>query len=663
MLAVMLKKTSKLIKIDTMNIFRFNCLIEDRNHSRLNSIILSLIAELIYDNYNQEINRYECFEYLIDYCKFHIEKNYYENLIDNCDFIIKTPSANDVSLKLTPEKFNEINNAISENSLEKYIDDFVSINGSAKTIGEAIAIILYDSIYNNISSFNPDNIKSIIPVELKHKFTKDEVEAFNNFIDWDNNKKNIAVFNVFLKAIEFSIFTSSKGIKEITKDIFKGKKYCLDTNIIFRLLGIGGEERKDSLLKVIKWCVYQGIDFEYSSHTFEEMKRRIQASVIEIKHAISQKNIEILEDSYNSDKHLFNEGFITNYIEQKKQNKVVSPEAFETNLITSFRLLENELNIKPIDKTIDIPQAKVEHLKNKLYEAKKEINQYSRYTQSAAEVDAFNLLYVRELRGNQTTSYSEIKSFYLTTDRTLNQILIKESGNDIVETLFPSQLFLIHSISYDESEGEDYKTFMRFLKRRTTEFKLTGREALSYIKQIRTYTNESVQIKEVLKAYTDLKYDTSLNMDYSEPKNISIQEFTETYLDRKLSAAELSKMKFDRIFSNALSEIPAYIKKSKTYTLIVDILITVIIVPLIPFVIGLLFNKLYLILILTVIFEVAKYWFVNNGNILKRLRLKIFSKSVFKSAFYKLTDNKKQFYETTLELYNNSERNIWKKDK
>src|SRR5690606_32456986 len=153
--------------------------------------------------------------------------------------------------------------------------------------------------------------------------------------------------------------------------------------------------------------------------------------------------IEILEESYNSDKYLYNEGFVTYYIEQKKLNKVLSPEAYETNLIASFRLLENELGLKPIDKSVEIPKARIEHWKNKFLEAKKEINQYSRYTQSAAEVDAFNVLYVRQLRGNQTTSYSEIKSFYLTTDRTLNQILIKESNCDIVETIFPSQLFLI----------------------------------------------------------------------------------------------------------------------------------------------------------------------------------------------------------------------------
>lgn len=638
-------------------------MIEDKNHNRLNSIILSLIAELIYEQYNQEILRNDCFEYILDYYKFNIEKDYFDKLIDNCDYLVKTPSSKDILLKLTSEKFTEINHSITEESLEKYIRDFICLNSYPEKLGDAIKSILYDSIYNNISAFNPDNIKSIIPLELKQKFSKEEVDSFNDFIDWENHNKNIAVYNVFQKAVEFSIFTSSKGIKELTKDIFKGKRYCLDTNIIFRLLGIGGEERKDSLLKVIKWCSYQGIQFEYSSQTFNELKRRIQASVTEIRHAISNNNIQILEESYNSDKYMYNEGFVTYYIEQKKLNKILSPEAYETNLIASFRVLESNLGLNPIDKSVEISSHKIEHWKNKFLEAKREINPYSRYTQSAAEVDAFNFLYVRELRGSQTTSYSEIKSFYLTTDRTLNQILINESNGDIVETIFPSQLFLIHSISYDECEKEDYKTFLRFLKRRTTEFKLTGREALNYIKQIRTYTNDDTQIKEVLKAYSDLKYDTTLNMDYSEPKHISIQEFTETYLDRKLSAAELSKVKYDKIYSNALNELPSFIKKSKTLTLWIDIIFTIIITPTIPLIIGLLTEKLYLILILTIFFELLKYVFINKGKTLNKIRRKVFSHLVSKSSFYKITDNKEQFIKTAHDLYDLSERNIWKKDR
>lgn len=646
-----------------MNLFRFNCLIVDKNHNRLNSIILSLIAELIYENYNQEIARNDCFQYLLDYYKFNVEKDYFDKLIDECDYLVKMPSSQDILLQLTSEKYTEIYHSITEDSLEKYIKDFICLKSYPEKLGAAIKSILYDSIYNNISAFNPDNIKSIIPIELKQKFSKEEVDSFNDFIDWEDHKKNIAVYNVFQKAIEFSIFTSSKGIKELTKDIFKGKRYCLDTNIIFRLLGIGGEERKDSLLKVIKWCSYQGIQFEYSSQTFNELKRRIQASVTEIKHAISNKNIQILEESYNSNKYMYNEGFVTYYIEQKKLNKFLSPEAYEINLITSFRVLESTLGLNQIDKSVEISSHKIEHWKNKFLDAKKEINPYSRYTQSAAEVDAFNFLYVRELRGNQTTSYSEIKSFYLTTDRTLNQILIKESNGDIVETIFPSQLFLIHSISYDESEAEDYKSFLRFLKRRTTEFKLTGKEALNYIKQIRTYTNDEAQIKEVLKAYSDLKYDTTLNMDYSEPKHISIQEFTETYLDRKLSAAELSKEKYDKIYSNAISELPSFIKKSKTLTLLIDIILTVIITPIIPLVVGLLTAKLYLILILTVVFELVKYMLINKGNALNKIRRKMFMHLVSKSSFYKITDNKQQFFNTAHDFYDLSERNIWKKDK
>lgn len=235
-----------------MNLFRFNCLIEDRNHDRLNSIILSLIFEKIFENYNDSISRNDCFRFLVEDFKFQIEKDYFFKLIDQCDSLIKNPNVDDVLINLKPEKFDEIKKSVNEESLESYIKKFVNENLYNEKMVDIISNLLYEAIYNNISSFNTNNIKSIIPKELKTKYSNEEIEAFNNFIDWDNYFKNLSVFNIFQMAVEFSIFTSSFAIKELSKDIFVGKRYCLDANIIFRLLGIGGKDRKESLLNVIK---------------------------------------------------------------------------------------------------------------------------------------------------------------------------------------------------------------------------------------------------------------------------------------------------------------------------------------------------------------------------------------------------------------------------
>ena len=118
-------------------------------------------------------------------------------------------------------------------------------------------------MYENINSFTISNINSIIPIEAEKNYSKEEIKYFNDFLDDNNNDKNIALFNVFLKAIEFAILTSGKGVKEFTKGVFEGKEYLLDANIIFRLLGVGGNERKESLINLISICNYQGIKFGY----------------------------------------------------------------------------------------------------------------------------------------------------------------------------------------------------------------------------------------------------------------------------------------------------------------------------------------------------------------------------------------------------------------
>ena len=98
-------------------------------------------------------------------------------------------------------------------------------------------------------------------------------------------------------------------------------------------------------------------------------------------------------------------------------------------------------------------------------------------------------------------------------------------------------------------------------------------------------------------------------------------------------------------------------------TLLVDIILTAFIVPAIPILIGILAKKLYLIFVLIVIFEITKYLLFNSGSLMINFRLKVFQYLVCNSAFYKLTDSKRQFMKTAIELYDNYERNVWKKDK
>src|SRR5690554_84262 len=330
------------------NLFRLNCMMDDNRSKNYNSIMVSLVSELIFENDNKELNRSECYDYIVNDLKIKLQKDVFVNIIEKSKNFVHTPSAVDVGIKLTDKKFAEINDNIENHSIGRHIDDFVKEKKLPNEFKQSIESLLYQAIYENINSFTIQNIQTLIPDNLKDNYTEEEIKAFNDFLSSSNHNKNSVLFNTFLKAVEFAIITSGKGVKEFTKGIFEGKEYLLDANIIFRLLGVGGIERQESLLNLIKQCNHQGITFLYSNESYLEFKRRVEASVNDIKRATENKSIELLEEMLQDDKVEFNNGFITHYA-QLKLNKVVrSPEQYETNIMADFRTLSSKQSLSTI---------------------------------------------------------------------------------------------------------------------------------------------------------------------------------------------------------------------------------------------------------------------------------------------------------------------------
>src|SRR5690606_6037696 len=103
------------------------------------------------------------------------------------------------------------------------IDDFLDKEKLPK-LKSSIESLLYQAIYENINSFTVKNINSIVPVDAKENYTVVEINAFNAFLSDSNVQKNTTLFNTFLKAVEFAILTSGKGVNEFTKGVFEGKE-------------------------------------------------------------------------------------------------------------------------------------------------------------------------------------------------------------------------------------------------------------------------------------------------------------------------------------------------------------------------------------------------------------------------------------------------------
>lgn len=635
-------------------------MMEDNKSKNYNSILVSLVSELLFENNNVEIGREDCYTYIVNDLKIKLQKDLFINIVEKSKNFIHTPNQNDVAIKLTDKRFGEINDNVVNHSIGKYIDDFLEKEKMPKELKTSIESLLFQAIYENINSFTIQNIDSIIPLDAKKNYSNIEINAFNNFLSDSSIEKNTVLFNTFLKAIEFAIITSGKGVNEFTKGVFEGKEYLLDANIIFRLIGVGGNERKKSLINLIEQCNHQGIKFFYTNESYQEFKRKVDASIRDIKRATESKSITLLEEMLLENKEDFNQGFITHYAESKIAKEVRSPEQYETKVMADFRILCEKYNISTLSLNGNLKNRDIERMQNVLYKDKKDIYEYSKYTKTAAKVDATNVLSVKHLRGQNDYNYSDIKSFYLTTDRTLNGILATKAGDKIAETILPSQLFILHNSLSDNGDEKDYDAFTKFLKRRTTEFKYTGKQVLSYIDDIRNHTVEPEHIKEILKAYSDKKYDTSLLDIDVEPEYVSIKDFAETFVDNKLKKAEVGDEKYKKVLENAEKEFPKYLKSAKTTVRIIDVIITILLIPITVLIVKKFVDDIIIVAIAVLIAEAIKFILSSRLSYYSDWAKSIFLNQVQKSSYHKTFKSVDRTYIKKAKEFIDGEIKIWK---
>lgn len=632
------------------DLFRLNCLLSDNKSQDFNSIISSLVCELLYENKNVELKKSECYNHITEKLKISLDTDVFNQIISKSDNFEISPIDTDSLIKLKSERFSEINEKISNTSIEYYISEYVKEKKLDPTICDKIIGLLYKSVYENINTFSTANISSLIPSNANGKFTNDEILAFNSFLEYDNPQKNNALYLVFSKAIEFAIITSGKGVKKFSKDIFKGKIYLLDTNIIFRLLGVGGEERKVSLHKLLESGIYQGIKFQYTHATYLEFKRKLDQSAKALDRAVERKSIPILEDIYKDKTIQFNDSFTTHYVDCRIKGLVKSPEQYETKLLTDFRLLEKKYDVTAVSSSITIHSGNTDTLKKLLFQKKKEMSDYSRYTNTAANVDATNILYVKAIRGNNNYNYTDVKSFYLTTDRTLNKILAQNGINSISETILPSQLFILHNSIYSEDEEVDFETFTSFLKQRTTNIKYQGSEVLTYIETLRQYTESSDVIKEVLKAHSDKRYDSSLKGEYFDSSIKSFKELAESIMDKRLAKSEDGNTKHEYIKANATIDIQDILKATKNKMRLLDVLITIFIIPVAILCTRLFTKDITITCLSIVIFECIKFTLSTKSPLMKNIWEFYYFNRIANSSYYKLTKDKNYIQEAKLEF-------------
>lgn len=642
-----------------INLLRLACLIQDRDNQDFKRVVLSLIFEIIFENNNIDLKANELFITTIEKCSEPIERDFFDGILTNSDSFVLTNTEDEPLVRLTPNKFSEVEKSIEEFSIETPIVDFLNIKSYDIDYKDVIIKILYESIYENIYAFNPKKIKTLVPNIVKENFEQQELNIFNEFLEYEDPKKNRILYNQFVKAIEFAILTSGKGVKKFTDKLYTDKAYLLDTNVVFRMLGVGGLERKETILKLIESCIKQGVTFEYTLRTQVELNHTLDASINKIGKAEQSKKISIIQGLVEENPHFFNDDFITQYSRLKNERIVNSPEQYGIEMKTRFKKLCSDYNISIANHGIKLENYEVGLYSKKLISKRKELNYNFRYSSKQATVDAYNVLYVNKRRGNNNYNYSEVKSFYLTTDRSLNKILSDDDSIIIPATILPSQLFVIHNPLNSTGETVDFDNFFSFIKRRTSEFKHRGRDVFSFINQAQVFTSDEEEIKNMIVTFTDERYNHSKKTSVDENVIIKFKDFSKTYFDKRLNDVEKLESRDKNIQKNGNSEFNKCLKSSKNKAKYIDLIITVILIPFISLLAGLITNEFKYSLIILFILELIKFGLSKKANYNKQLWEYFFNKKIEKTSYYILTKDDKYVHEGLKHIEDNK-GDVWK---
>lgn len=187
-------------------------------------------------------------------------------------------------LASTVRKKLEVQTTLSEN-LCNIIQQFVGAFSVEMSVEDIYSLLLRYFYY--CFNSNVDNLLSLFENRVStdssaFEATAEEISIINDFITWNNPQKDVLVYGLIATCYEYCMLTIKKD-KILSAELFKGKRFYLDANIIFRMAGVNNEERKTVTQGFIDHCCRVGIELYCTSTTLDEVYRVIAAQVEYIK--------------------------------------------------------------------------------------------------------------------------------------------------------------------------------------------------------------------------------------------------------------------------------------------------------------------------------------------------------------------------------------------
>lgn len=348
-----------------------------------------------------------------------------------------------------------------------------------------------------------------------------------------------ALANVVYTCLEYCLLVSGDSPNSLMKGIIRQRVIYLDTNVIFRALGINGESRKKVIHAFLKKCQQAKFKLVISAHTKKEFIETTNIYIDNIKKyprgVVDPEAYEYLSDynlyAFYSAWHHTHSAMSLKYFriyldsiydEFVKQYAIVDDEKIPQAIFTSH-------TFGPIRNTYaqSIQRKKQENRAERSWI--QDINPNNNH-------DATIIRYIEMLRETQS---DEKDIFLVSTDKVLRSWDMGRSDTKYPIVIYPSQLFVI-LVKLCGRSDDDYKSFVSFIKIKPQSQQITAEKANIILSGISSITEDIEKQRGIIKAAYGGDFQQVIQHSHSDSELYeSAQRYSMNYLEGELEDANM----------------------------------------------------------------------------------------------------------------------------
>lgn len=426
---------------------------------------------------------------------------------------------------LCSKSIDEIDNVIEtffstkvENSL------LITKDGFKDLIYRYLHSILNSNVSTYIQFVNPT--KSVtIPKLNSEQFTDDEIDLINDFVKWNDETKNKAIFKLINYCIEYAIVVNNSSEDVLSRSL-RTKVFYLDNALLYRALGINGETRKKRTISFLKKCKESGQKFVISKYTRQEFFNTVDYHLSQLNSSTPFGRItpRVFKRYANGD------GFYQFYHEWRNGRINYGFDIFKTHIHSLYKDLVKRFDI---EENFKVPfDEKEEPAIISTY--KDEIKAIKKTNRNEPHLmDARNMHWIECIRNGNNIDVASTKYYFVTSDQKLQSWDRTHSVNQPL-TLLPSQwMGLI--LKYVSRSSDDYKSFISFMNLPKDNSVISEDELQSVMAGISEMTEEFSKQETIIESMVEIKFGDILKGNIQENAKVYAKDRLEKEYEKQLA--------------------------------------------------------------------------------------------------------------------------------